>query len=964
MGWSTTQAAWTLGLLALLGARAGRAESIPSPLAARDAAAALVAVSGAELRWRPETGVAARVRLPLTGSGDLAPAPAGTPLERRLESFFAAHGAVFGVRDASSELHRASTWQDEQGFTHLVLDQFHRGLPVPGGQLRAHFDPAGRLREVSGVFVPDIPADLRLDPQRTSESAAATARTWMTARHEAGDQRIASGPPRLVVYRPGLGGGPPAAPRLAWRIEAGNGGDLRALIFVDDRTGKVVDEISLVPTAMLRRAYSGIDQAPYNGIPDSWPESPDWVEGDSLPTGARELDAALAATADVWRFFAFLGLDSWDGLGHELDISWNHATGCPNASWNGRLASFCSGFAVHDVVAHEWAHAWTQRTHGLIYRWQSGALNESYSDLWGELLDDATHLTGVRDTDGPDAPRADGACSEFLEARLRIGSPASLAGDHPVGLAAFGPPPPADPPARQLVRVRDTSGGPDACEPVTNPAEVAGRIAFADRGACDFQIQARHAQQAGAVGLVIGNLPDSPDPDLAPAMGCDPVYACDLDLAIPTVSVAAPLGEALRVALTGWVGGRILRGHNEGPGESVRWLLGEDIRPFGVTRDMWTPTCFGDPGKVSDPEYQCSSADNGGVHRNSGVPNHAFALLVDGGTYNGRTITAIGRTRALHVYWRAQRVYQTPAADFPDHAAALESACDDLIGSDLPDPFGGPAVRLRAADCAQVEAAVAAVELRTVNPCGYPPILASPAPPICPGGAAYTTTLFGFETGNEGWSVSRRDVADPATFDPRDWTRRSGLPDQRAGHAFYAPDPLNGYCVTGEGDDDESGVLVLQSPLLRLPIGLPPRLAFDHWIASELDWDGGNVKISVDGGPFELLPPDSYRFNPPNGLLFEPNINTNPLAGEPAFHGTDTGSNDGSWGRSIVDLSGRVVAGVPFRLRFEFGTDICFGNQLGWWVDDVRLAVCTGPSPVFVDGFDTGGSGRWSRAEL
>src|SRR5690606_24146287 len=114
MGWSTTQAAWTLGLLALLGARAGRAQSLPSPLAARDAAAALVAVSGAELRWRPETGVAARVRLPLTGSGDLAPAPAGTPLERRLESFFAAHGAVFGVRDASSELHRASTWQDEQ----------------------------------------------------------------------------------------------------------------------------------------------------------------------------------------------------------------------------------------------------------------------------------------------------------------------------------------------------------------------------------------------------------------------------------------------------------------------------------------------------------------------------------------------------------------------------------------------------------------------------------------------------------------------------------------------------------------------------------------------------------------------------------------------------------------------------------------------------------------------------------
>ena len=57
---------------------------------------------------------------------------------------------------------------------------------------------------------------------------------------------------------------------------------------------------------------------------------------------------------------------------------------------------------------------------------------------------------------------------------------------------------------------------------------------------------------------------------------------------------------------------------------------------------MWTPTCMGDPGKVSDAEYFCGTDDGGGVHSNSGVPNHAYALTVDGGTYNGRTITGIG----------------------------------------------------------------------------------------------------------------------------------------------------------------------------------------------------------------------------------------------------------------------------------------------------------------------------------
>ena len=50
------------------------------------------------------------------------------------------------------------------------------------------------------------------------------------------------------------------------------------------------------------------------------------------------------------------------------------------------------------------------------------------------------------------------------------------------------------------------------------------------------------------------------------------------------------------------------------------------------------PGGAGDPGKVSDSQYVCGADDNMGVHTNSGVPNHAFALIVDGGTYNGRTV--------------------------------------------------------------------------------------------------------------------------------------------------------------------------------------------------------------------------------------------------------------------------------------------------------------------------------------
>ena len=60
---------------------------------------------------------------------------------------------------------------------------------------------------------------------------------------------------------------------------------------------------------------------------------------------------------------------------------------------------------------------------------------------------------------------------------------------------------------------------------------------------------------------------------------------------------------------------------------------------------MWTPTCLGDPGKVSDAEYKCDTDDSGGVHGNSGVVNHGYALLVDGGSYNGFDVNGIGLTR-------------------------------------------------------------------------------------------------------------------------------------------------------------------------------------------------------------------------------------------------------------------------------------------------------------------------------
>ncbi|MBT8233211.1 MAG: M4 family metallopeptidase [Bacteroidia bacterium] len=84
-----------------------------------------------------------------------------------------------------------------------------------------------------------------------------------------------------------------------------------------------------------------------------------------------------------------------DGDGGEL-ISVAHAGGkfLVNAYWDGRRARFGNGdcdrykpLVTLDIVGHEFAHGITDYTSDLIYSRESGALNESFSDIFGKALE-------------------------------------------------------------------------------------------------------------------------------------------------------------------------------------------------------------------------------------------------------------------------------------------------------------------------------------------------------------------------------------------------------------------------------------------------------------------------------------------------------------------------------------------------------------------------------------------------
>ncbi len=779
----------------------------------------------AKVSFDPATGAARFVRLE-PGSLKLGVTQKGSA-EKRALAFLREHGSIFGVTDLASELEVVKTKRDALGSERAIFAQTYRGLPVFGAELRAHFNPAGELFAINGLFVPALKLDHRpsLSPEQATKVAIRTVSRQQDDRpvtKQRGDLReqehlegkaagldLATVSNELMVFRAGLVQGVRGKDHLVYEVQVANPAlTVREFVYVDAHNGKVVDQITGIYHALDREVSEGSlgnviwDES--NGDPTTLP--PAWAGGTAQQVidWQNEIDGA----GETYNLIASINAgayDSYDDAGATMrTVNNDPGISCPNANWNGVSTNYCSDVTGDDTVAHEWGHAYTEYTNNLIYQWQSGALNESYSDIWGEVVD---FLNG-RGTDAPGGLRSAGGCSAF------------------------------------------------------------------------------------------GNGPNDDN--------------------------------------------------------SYRWLSGEDDPAFGgAIRDMWTPACYGDPGKVTDTaQYICTTFDNGGVHINSGIPNHAFALMVDGGTYNSVTVGAIGLTKASHIHWGAQTML-TPASNFVDHADALEAACSNLTGVNLPalstsvPNAGSSGEIITGADCAEVSNAIAAVEFRTPPTfCNFAPLLDPDAPALCDGlGSVQTTSFEDFEGGSlpAGWAVSSHDVVDPGAFANPGWSVVGSLPAGGGGSfAAFVPDLNTGSCVS----DIQAGAVALDSPAITLPAGEVAHLAFDHWVGTESAWDGGNVKVSVNGSPWTQVPSSAYSFNPYNATL----IGDNPLAGEEAWSGSDDGSVGGSWGQSQVDLFGLAFPGDSVRLRFDFGVD-CADGGIGWYVDDVHVYSCSDEElPICGDG--------------
>lgn len=696
----------------------------------------------------------------------------GTPYEKAL-NFLETNKSVYNIDASKNKLVLKKEETDTYGLKNVLVQQEYNGVPVYDGKLRFHFNAQERLTSVNGNYIPNIKLDAT--PTLSEGEANALAMEAIASQNiNYSGTALFVNKSTLYVFAKGLAQGFLGSKYLVYEVEVRNDKDVREFVFVNAHNGTIVEQFTGMAHALDRVVYEGNTG---NTV---------WEEGDAFPGSLTiwQQNEVVASGHTYYFFENAFGYTSYDGADAQMrTINNDPNISCPNANWNGATANYCNGTATDDVIAHEWGHAYTGSTSGLIYQWQSGALNESFSDIWGETVD-------------------------------------------------------------------------------------------------------------------ILNAYEDADDDNSLRTGC---------------------------------------------GSSDRWMIGEDATAFGgAIRDMWDPTCRNHPGKVTDGQYWCSTGDSGGVHINSGIPNHAYALLVDGGNFNGQVVNGIGFTKAAHIFWRAQSQYLTATSDFASMADALEASATDLIGINLEGlsttdvPAGPSGEMITAADVDAVIAAVLAVEMR-INPdaCGFDTILA-PIPDLCDNATNDAIFFEDWETGMDGWLVEQAPI-NAATWEDRDWVVDNTLPKGRAGSAAFGTDPIIGDCA----GDLENGKITLTSPEITIPNFTEGtyELAFNHYIATETDYDGGNIKYKLDGGAWQLLGSAAFTANPYNGALML-NGNDNPLRGEVAFHGADEGSLTSSWGTSVIDLSSLgVTANSTIQFRFELGTDGCNGRD-GWYVDEVMLYNC------------------------
>lgn len=300
--------------------------------------------------------------------------------------FLRERGRLFGITSNAVDFVIKRQRQTD-GRNYLRFQQVYQTLPIVAAEVVVQVDAQGGIECVLSDLESDTTqldnASISLTPTLTAEQAAAAVKQAFAA--QAAGAVVHTTTPVLSVFAPFVldETGPQ---QLVWDL----------VVFTDDR--HLVDERVLWDargtnavrvwtqrhTALNRQISDKNNNPTGNAV---------LVRTEGQPaSGITDADNAYQFLADTYNFYVSQhARDSFDNAGAMISVivrycDTNNACPWANAS-AGSPIWIGNGWATEDVVAHEFTHNVTANESQLIYTNASGAINESLSDVWGELVD-------------------------------------------------------------------------------------------------------------------------------------------------------------------------------------------------------------------------------------------------------------------------------------------------------------------------------------------------------------------------------------------------------------------------------------------------------------------------------------------------------------------------------------------------------------------------------------------------
>lgn len=308
---------------------------------------------------------------------------------------------------------------DERKMAHTRVQQVVGGVPVWQGEAIVHLNPDGELSTVTDELKENVAVNTV--PNFSGEDAIGMARGMYR-----GSKKLTEAPKvDLWIFRDD--DRDHLAYRVQMRREDGTKDTAMPVIFIDAQTGEKIFEYDNLQTGSGPSLYSGTvtvgtsvsgttyylenttrkvgtfdnrnttaSTYRFTDTNDVWDSS----------TQRAAIDAQFGAEKTMEYFQNVHGRNGIDGSGGPayytsavgavglISSKVHYSTNYNNAFWNGSYMTYGDGdgttftpLVTLDICGHEMTHGVTERTANLTYAGESGALNESFSDVFGAMVE-------------------------------------------------------------------------------------------------------------------------------------------------------------------------------------------------------------------------------------------------------------------------------------------------------------------------------------------------------------------------------------------------------------------------------------------------------------------------------------------------------------------------------------------------------------------------------------------------